>query len=48
MKRRAALLTATALTGLAATLVTAPAAGAHDTAAPSGCPTGSPKVLTLT
>ncbi|MFJ9601524.1 M14 family metallopeptidase [Streptomyces althioticus] len=34
MKRRAALLTATALTGLAATLVTAPAAGAHDTAAP--------------
>ena len=34
MKRRAALLTATALTGLAATLVTAPSAGAHDTAAP--------------
>ncbi|CAM5251790.1 MULTISPECIES: M14 family metallopeptidase [Streptomyces] len=34
MRRRTALLTATALTGLAATLVTAPAAGAHDTAAP--------------
>ncbi|MGA5521178.1 M14 family metallopeptidase [Streptomyces pseudogriseolus] len=34
MRRRAALLTAAALTGLAATLVTAPAAGAHDTAAP--------------
>ncbi|MFE1262759.1 M14 family metallocarboxypeptidase [Streptomyces albogriseolus] len=34
MRRRAALLTATVLTGLAATLVTAPAAGAHDTAAP--------------
>ncbi len=34
MRRRAALLTATALTGLAAALVTAPAAGAHDTAAP--------------
>ena len=34
MKRRAALLTATALTGLAATLVTAPAAGATVTAAP--------------
>ncbi|MFB8778840.1 M14 family metallocarboxypeptidase [Streptomyces albogriseolus] len=34
MRRRAALLTATVLTGLAATLVTAPAAGAHGTAAP--------------
>ncbi|MEU5206911.1 M14 family metallopeptidase [Streptomyces pseudogriseolus] len=34
MRRRTALLTATALTGLAATLVTGPAAGAHDTAAP--------------
>ncbi|MET8896162.1 M14 family metallopeptidase [Streptomyces albogriseolus] len=34
MKRRAALLTATALTGLAATLVTAPAAGAHTAAPP--------------
>ncbi|MEV5468786.1 M14 family metallocarboxypeptidase [Streptomyces griseoincarnatus] len=34
MRRRAALLTATALTGLAAALVTAPAAGAQDTAAP--------------
>ncbi|CAL9362689.1 M14 family metallopeptidase [Streptomyces sp. enrichment culture] len=34
MKRRVALLAATALTGLAATAVTAPAAGAHDTAAP--------------
>ncbi|MFI0507885.1 M14 family metallocarboxypeptidase [Streptomyces albogriseolus] len=34
MKRRAAPLIATVLTGLAATLVTAPAAGAHDTAAP--------------
>ncbi|MGA5605288.1 M14 family metallopeptidase [Streptomyces griseoincarnatus] len=34
MRRRAALLTATALTGLAAALVTAPAAGAHDTVAP--------------
>ncbi|MCM3299278.1 M14 family metallopeptidase [Streptomyces pseudogriseolus] len=34
MRRRTALLTVTALTGLAATLVTAPAAGAHDTAAP--------------
>ncbi|MFJ7105902.1 M14 family metallopeptidase [Streptomyces albogriseolus] len=34
MRRRAALLTATVLTGLAAPLVTAPAAGAHGTAAP--------------
>ncbi|MDT6987181.1 M14 family metallocarboxypeptidase [Streptomyces lusitanus] len=34
MRRRATLLTATALTSLAATLVTAPAAGAHDTAVP--------------
>ncbi|MFH9180101.1 M14 family metallocarboxypeptidase [Streptomyces albogriseolus] len=34
MRRRAALLTATVLTGLAATLVTAPAAGAQDTVAP--------------
>ncbi|WP_031022680.1 M14 family metallopeptidase [Streptomyces sp. NRRL S-1314] len=34
MRRRTALLTATALTGLAATLLTGPAAGAHDTAAP--------------
>ncbi|MFF7111144.1 M14 family metallocarboxypeptidase [Streptomyces albogriseolus] len=34
MRRRAALLTATVLTGLAATLVTAPAAGAHGTVAP--------------
>ncbi|MFJ6686398.1 M14 family metallopeptidase [Streptomyces werraensis] len=34
MKRRVALLAATALAGLAATAVTAPAAGAHDTAAP--------------
>ncbi len=34
MRRRAAFLTATALTGLAAALVTAPAAGAQDTAAP--------------
>ncbi|MGA5350445.1 M14 family metallopeptidase [Streptomyces griseoincarnatus] len=34
MRRRAALLAATVLTGLAAPLVTAPAAGAHGTAAP--------------